>query len=197
MDHQGTKGQSYKAIKGGESQTGPDPPDEEFYRRKSACFVSIKKDGELRGCISTFEPAEADLGHEIIRNVQSAGFCCRISRAWRAWNISLASPARKLVSTHRLSSPCSVSPFLVSANHGSRLTGPATGDALKQVASVAPPPPDFVEVVVPGDALRGDDDGRQQLRPCGSFVQDFSYVVFICWTGGSPSAWGTWHSRQL
>lgn len=55
-----------------EYSTIPDPPDEEFYRQPSACFVSIKKDGELRGCIGTLEPAEADLGHEIIRNALSA-----------------------------------------------------------------------------------------------------------------------------
>jgi AmmeMemoRadiSam system protein A len=52
----------------------PEPPDEEFYRQLAACFVSIKKDGELRGCIGTLEPAEPDLGHEIQRNAQSAAF---------------------------------------------------------------------------------------------------------------------------
>lgn len=57
-----------------EYRTLPDPPEEDFYRQKSACFVSIKKDGELRGCIGTLEPAEADLGQEIIRNAQSAAF---------------------------------------------------------------------------------------------------------------------------
>jgi len=54
--------------------TLPDPPLEEFYRQRAACFVSIKKDGALRGCIGTLEPAEPDLGHEIIRNAQSAAF---------------------------------------------------------------------------------------------------------------------------
>ena len=57
-----------------EYRTLPDPPDEEFYRQRSACFVSIKKNGDLRGCIGTLEPAEADLGQEIIRNAQSAAF---------------------------------------------------------------------------------------------------------------------------
>lgn len=52
----------------------PDPPDEEFYRQCAACFVSIKKKGELRGCIGTLEPAELALGHEITRNAQSAAF---------------------------------------------------------------------------------------------------------------------------
>ncbi len=56
----------YKAL--------PEPPDDEFYRQHASCFVSIKKEGKLRGCIGTLEPAEADLGQEIIRNAQSAAF---------------------------------------------------------------------------------------------------------------------------
>jgi AmmeMemoRadiSam system protein A len=52
----------------------PQPPDEGFYRRRAACFVSIKKHGNLRGCIGTLEPAEEDLGGEIVRNAQSAAF---------------------------------------------------------------------------------------------------------------------------
>lgn len=52
----------------------PDPPDEGFYRRRAACFVSIKKNGELRGCIGTLDPLEEDLGREIIHNASSAAF---------------------------------------------------------------------------------------------------------------------------
>lgn len=52
----------------------PDPPDEEFYRQRAACFVSIKMRGELRGCIGTLEPAEENLGLELVRNAQSAAF---------------------------------------------------------------------------------------------------------------------------
>lgn len=52
----------------------PEPPDEDFYRQGAACFVSIKKEGQLRGCIGTLEPGEADLGHEIVHNAQSAAF---------------------------------------------------------------------------------------------------------------------------
>ena len=52
----------------------PDPPDEDFYRRPAACFVSIKTGKDLRGCIGTLEPAEEDLGREIVRNAQSAAF---------------------------------------------------------------------------------------------------------------------------
>ena len=52
----------------------PDPPDGEFYRQRAACFVSIKRNGELRGCMGTLEPVENDLAHEIIRNAQAAAF---------------------------------------------------------------------------------------------------------------------------
>lgn len=52
----------------------PDPPDGEFYNRLAACFVSIKKNGELRGCMGTLEPVERDLAHEVIRNAQAAAF---------------------------------------------------------------------------------------------------------------------------
>jgi AmmeMemoRadiSam system protein A len=52
----------------------PAPPDAPFYVRRAACFVSLKKRGELRGCIGTLSPAEADLGGEIARNAYSAAF---------------------------------------------------------------------------------------------------------------------------
>jgi MEMO1 family protein len=45
-----------------------------FFARRAACFVSLKKRGELRGCIGTLEPAAADLGAEIARNARSAAF---------------------------------------------------------------------------------------------------------------------------
>jgi AMMECR1 domain-containing protein len=37
----------------------PEPPAAAFYERRAACFVTLKKHGELRGCIGTLEPAEA------------------------------------------------------------------------------------------------------------------------------------------
>lgn len=52
----------------------PEAPDEQFYNQPAACFVSIKKEGQLRGCIGTLEPGEPDLGHEIAHNAQSAAF---------------------------------------------------------------------------------------------------------------------------
>jgi AmmeMemoRadiSam system protein A len=41
-------------------------------RRRAAAFVSIKKLGDLRGCIGTVEPAYLDLAHEIINNAIAA-----------------------------------------------------------------------------------------------------------------------------
>ena len=54
----------------------PLPPsaDHPLFTRRAACFVSLKKHGELRGCIGTLEPAAADLGAEIARNALSAAF---------------------------------------------------------------------------------------------------------------------------
>ncbi len=50
----------------------PEPPHDAFYQRPAACFVTLKKRGELRGCIGTLEPAEAALGREIARNAHSS-----------------------------------------------------------------------------------------------------------------------------
>jgi len=50
------------------------PPEHPFFLRRAACFVTLKKHGELRGCIGTLEPAAADLGAEIARNARSAAF---------------------------------------------------------------------------------------------------------------------------
>ena len=52
----------------------PDPPADALYGQTAACFVSLKKCGELRGCIGTLEPAEVDLGREIARNARSSAF---------------------------------------------------------------------------------------------------------------------------
>ncbi len=50
----------------------PEPPEDAFYACRAACFVTLKKHGELRGCIGTLEPAEASLGWEIARNARSS-----------------------------------------------------------------------------------------------------------------------------
>lgn len=50
----------------------PAAPGLAFYSRRAACFVTLKKRGELRGCIGTLEPAEASLDHEIARNAHAS-----------------------------------------------------------------------------------------------------------------------------
>lgn len=50
----------------------PAAPDDAFYATRAACFVTLKKHGELRGCIGTLEPAEGSLGAEIARNARSS-----------------------------------------------------------------------------------------------------------------------------
>jgi len=51
--------------------TPGDSPD--FFNARAACFVSIKtRDGELRGCIGTVEPAKKTLAAEIIYNAVGA-----------------------------------------------------------------------------------------------------------------------------
>ncbi len=43
-------------------------------KSKKACFVSLKRDGHLRGCIGTLEPMCDTLAEEIIKNSVSAAF---------------------------------------------------------------------------------------------------------------------------
>lgn len=45
----------------------------ELLRRRAGCFVSLKEDGELRGCIGTIAPAQRTLAEEICCNAVSAG----------------------------------------------------------------------------------------------------------------------------
>jgi AmmeMemoRadiSam system protein A len=47
----------------------PLPPE---MRQKAGVFVSLKKHGELRGCIGTFMPSSGSLAEEIIANAISA-----------------------------------------------------------------------------------------------------------------------------
>jgi len=50
------------------------PPDElmEVMSRRAGTFVSLHKDGRLRGCIGTIEPVGANVAEEVIRNAISA-----------------------------------------------------------------------------------------------------------------------------
>ncbi|HBY56798.1 MAG TPA: AMMECR1 domain-containing protein [Candidatus Atribacteria bacterium] len=48
-----------------------DLPDE-MINKKAGVFVSLKKKGNLRGCIGTFMPTQKNIAYEIIRNAISA-----------------------------------------------------------------------------------------------------------------------------
>jgi AmmeMemoRadiSam system protein A len=50
------------------------PPhmDDPMIRDKAGCFVSLKKKGELRGCIGTISPTTGSIEEEIIRNAVAA-----------------------------------------------------------------------------------------------------------------------------
>lgn len=50
----------------------PDTP-EELLKVRRGVFVSLKKNGMLRGCIGTIEPVTENVAHEIIRNAVAAG----------------------------------------------------------------------------------------------------------------------------
>jgi len=45
---------------------------EEFLTNKAGVFVSLKKDGKLRGCIGTISPVKENIGEEILENGVSA-----------------------------------------------------------------------------------------------------------------------------
>lgn len=47
--------------------------EQELLRKKAGVFVSLKLDGELRGCIGTIFPTTGCIGDEIIQNALSAG----------------------------------------------------------------------------------------------------------------------------
>jgi AmmeMemoRadiSam system protein A/AmmeMemoRadiSam system protein B len=51
----------------------PDDLSEEMLKQRAGVFVSIKKRGQLRGCIGTFLPTRKNIAEEIIRNAISAG----------------------------------------------------------------------------------------------------------------------------
>ncbi len=61
-----------EAFVGG--RPAPPPPTDALYEAPAACFCSVKKHGELRGCIGTLAPTEPSLGREIARNAFAAAF---------------------------------------------------------------------------------------------------------------------------
>ncbi len=44
-------------------------------RSRAGVFVCLKIDGNLRGCIGTFQPQEPTIAHEAVRNAISAATC--------------------------------------------------------------------------------------------------------------------------
>ncbi len=52
-----------------------EPPEDlppEMLEKRKGVFVSLKKKGELRGCMGTFEPTQDNIAEEIIKNTISA-----------------------------------------------------------------------------------------------------------------------------
>jgi AmmeMemoRadiSam system protein A len=53
----------------------PSPPEDELsseMKQQGGVFVSIKKKGQLRGCIGTIEPRQTNVAEEVIENAVSA-----------------------------------------------------------------------------------------------------------------------------
>lgn len=59
-------------IKQGKIITPPKDLPEEMINQKAGVFVSLKKFGDLRGCIGTFMPTQENIAQEIIKNAISA-----------------------------------------------------------------------------------------------------------------------------
>ena len=60
-------------VKTGEFALLPEKLPEEIKGRRAGAFVSLKKDGKLRGCIGTIQPTQDSLAEEILYNAVSAG----------------------------------------------------------------------------------------------------------------------------
>jgi hypothetical protein len=59
-------------IKKGEIISPPANLPEEFFKRRAGTFVTIMKNGELRGCIGTYLPTRPNIAEETIRNAIAA-----------------------------------------------------------------------------------------------------------------------------
>ena len=62
----------HEYIENGMKIDVPDDLSPEFYSQRNGVFVSIKKEGRLRGCIGTIEPVRKNIAQEIIDNAISA-----------------------------------------------------------------------------------------------------------------------------
>jgi AmmeMemoRadiSam system protein A len=60
-------------VRTGRRAALPDNLPPELTGQKAGAFVSIKKDGQLRGCIGTILPVRESLAEEILYNAVSAG----------------------------------------------------------------------------------------------------------------------------
>lgn len=60
-------------LKTGHRAVLPDGLPDEMLHRRAGVFVSLKKYGQLRGCIGTIEPLTGSIAEEILRNAVSAG----------------------------------------------------------------------------------------------------------------------------
>lgn len=60
-------------IKTGKNARQPHDLPKEMTEKKAGVFVSLKKYGQLRGCIGTIEPVTGSVAEEILRNAISAG----------------------------------------------------------------------------------------------------------------------------
>ena len=59
-------------VRTGEKIKVPDGLPQEMYERQAGAFVSIKENGNLRGCIGTIQAVQASIAEEIINNAISA-----------------------------------------------------------------------------------------------------------------------------
>lgn len=59
-------------VKEGKIIEVPEDLPEEFLKRRAGTFVTIEKNGELRGCIGTYLPTRVNIAEEVIRNVIAA-----------------------------------------------------------------------------------------------------------------------------
>ncbi|HCX03583.1 MAG TPA: AMMECR1 domain-containing protein, partial [Clostridiales bacterium] len=64
----------YFVEKGEKLELPENLEENDFYNKKAGAFVSLKKGGDLRGCIGTIFPVKDSLGKEIIENAVSAAF---------------------------------------------------------------------------------------------------------------------------
>jgi AmmeMemoRadiSam system protein A len=60
-------------VRGGEKIKVPDWVPGELRSKRAGVFVSLKKNGRLRGCIGTIGPTRSSIAEEIIENAVSAG----------------------------------------------------------------------------------------------------------------------------